>query len=158
MSDNKYRGPFSGGRGLAAWILIAITGAVAAYLLTPRPGDRAANAAREFSLMHEEVRRAGLRARGLPEFIPETTTEWQEFCQGWPDHQSCETLREVGYPFSWERMEGQCSAEKKVREEGTEHYYSEDSGYRRIWRKYDENLDPETACAAYGIDLMGEES
>jgi len=155
LSDDKYRGPFSGGGSASAWFAIILFGGMLAFILVPRSGDREAQAARDINQGLHEAWKAQQRAAGLPDFIPETKEQWATVCTGWPDHVGCETLREIGYPFSRERVENQCGLARNIREEGREEFEEGTSGYKLAWRLYDPTLTPATVCAAYGFDLSG---
>lgn len=128
--------------------------ALLAFVISrPSPGDREAQAAISVKQGLEEARRASLRAQGLPDFIPETKSDWARFCQGWPDHSGCVILRDVGFPFSRESVANQCGWEKRELEKGILHKRGDTSGAKLEWYLYDESLTPAVICAAYGLKL-----
>jgi len=153
LSDNKYRGAFLGGSSAPAWLAIILFGGMVAFILSPRPGDREAQAAKDIKQDLHEAWKAQQRDAGLPDFIPESQEQWATLCVGWPNHAGCKTMREVGYPFLREEVESQCGWERQIREESPEDLGTDTSGAKLSWRLYDPGLTPAKVCTAYGIEL-----
>ncbi|MEM7700796.1 MAG: hypothetical protein AAF251_02555 [Pseudomonadota bacterium] len=153
MSDNKYRGPFSGRIGAIVAVAIVAVGVTGANFLNQRPRDPGLELQIGLAEGYRDFRLKAFASDELPEFRPATSEEWLVFCQNWAEAVGCDLLAEVGYPFSRTKVQEQCKFEQKIIDDGPAPPIGLNAGFRRTWRAYDPKLEPAIVCAAYGFDL-----
>ena len=140
-------------RNLRIGLFVLAAGGVGWAVLATHLERDPLDAKKDFLQGLEQARQASLEERGLPTFIPETRSDWLNFCRGWPAHRSCRVMQETGYPFPKEHVAAQCQFEEEIRVENSEAKYGSEVGARLEWSRFDKSLTPELVCAAYGFDL-----